>query len=201
MAILAFECARFSLSLALLTRSQDLFFEEIKELKGQDQALFPKMLDLLDRAHLSFEDLDFLVTTTGPGSFTGIRMALAAARGLHLATGVPLRCIDSFSFVAKSYLMSHPNPGTDIHICLESRRAEKFYQLFNAQGAPIGEPLMVVGPDDVYQQGPRIGDGWAEESYQPTARELALLALKDHSAFQEKCDPFYVRAADVTIKK
>ncbi len=79
MAILAFECANFTLSLALMTNRHTVFFDDFQELRGQDQVLLPKIEGLLDKADLSFQDLDLIVTTTGPGSFTGIRLALAEA--------------------------------------------------------------------------------------------------------------------------
>lgn len=199
MAILAFECANFTLSLALMTKHHTVFIDDFQGLRGQDQVLLPKVEGLMDKAGLSFQDLRLIVTTTGPGSFTGIRLALAAAHGLHLATGAPLKCLDSFTFTVKSYLRDKNPPEADILVCLESRRDEKYFQKFNSNGAAIDEPCMRL-LSDIHDPGLHIGDGWGERFYKPSARDLVLLAEQNPTNFRDQCDPFYVRPPDVTVK-
>lgn len=57
--------------------------------KGQAERLFPLLEDLLEGAGLEWRDLDVIGVGTGPGNFTGIRIAVAAARGLALSLGIP----------------------------------------------------------------------------------------------------------------
>lgn len=58
--------------------------------RGQAERLVPMVAEVLGRAGLAFGDLARVVVTVGPGSFTGIRVGLATARGLGLALGVPV---------------------------------------------------------------------------------------------------------------
>ena len=68
--------------------------------RGQSEALLPMVAAVMAEAGLAFADLDLLAVTVGPGTFTGIRIGLAAARGLALATGLPLAGIATTEAVA-----------------------------------------------------------------------------------------------------
>jgi tRNA threonylcarbamoyladenosine biosynthesis protein TsaB len=57
--------------------------------RGHAEALMPLVARVMDAAEVDFSDLDRIVVTVGPGSFTGLRVGIAAARGLALATGKP----------------------------------------------------------------------------------------------------------------
>ena len=57
--------------------------------KRHSESLVPLMLDLCERNGLSFKDLDLLVCTNGPGSFTGLRIGMSALKGISLASGIP----------------------------------------------------------------------------------------------------------------
>lgn len=72
-----------------------LFFEDRKVTlseemgRGQAERLMPMIEELLERAGLRYRDLDRIGVGIGPGNFTGIRISVAAARGLALSLGVP----------------------------------------------------------------------------------------------------------------
>src|SRR4029450_31055 len=57
--------------------------------RGHAETLMPLIARMLDRAELETADLDRIAVTTGPGSFTGLRVGIAAARGIALASGKP----------------------------------------------------------------------------------------------------------------
>ncbi len=65
--------------------------------RGQDQRLMPLILDIMKKANVTFDQLDRIAVTRGPGSFTGLRIGLAAARGIGIASGKPVIGIDRFS--------------------------------------------------------------------------------------------------------
>src|SRR5271168_4937059 len=65
--------------------------------RGQDQRLMPLVLEIMKKAGVTFGDLDRIAVTRGPGSFTGLRIGLAAARGIGLAANKPVIGIDRFS--------------------------------------------------------------------------------------------------------
>ena len=57
--------------------------------RGHAEALMPLIARVMDAAALGFAELDRIAVTTGPGSFTGLRVGIAAARGIALAAGKP----------------------------------------------------------------------------------------------------------------
>src|SRR6202049_1267733 len=58
--------------------------------RGHAERLMPMMAEVMDEAELAFSDLDRIAVTVGPGTFTGVRVGVAAARGLALASGAAL---------------------------------------------------------------------------------------------------------------
>lgn len=67
--------------------------------EGRDQAarLLPAIGETLERAGVARQEIDLVAVTTGPGSFTGVRVGLAAARGLAVGLGVPLAGVSTTS--------------------------------------------------------------------------------------------------------
>src|SRR4051812_38337864 len=93
--ILAIDTAAPRLQLAVL-RGDGGFDTLIEDMAtGQAERLFPALAELLARSNASYSDLARIAVTTGPGSFTGLRIGLSAARGLALALGIPVVGIPS----------------------------------------------------------------------------------------------------------
>lgn len=105
------------------------------------------LIDLLAEAGLGFADIDRFAATTGPGSFTGIRVALATAHGLALGTGKPIIGISVFDAIAAEAADAGIGTGR-LLVAIDSRRAELFLQLFDSAGKALGEPAMLA-PDAV----------------------------------------------------
>ena len=126
--------------------------EEIR--RGRN--LVPLIDGLLKQAGVAPSDLDLVACGVGPGSFTGIRAGLAAARGIALARALPVLGIDTFATVLWGVDRTIPDgAGHRLRvIALDSRRKEIYLRIFSPLGAPVSEPAMVA-PDDV---APRIGD-------------------------------------------
>ena len=87
--VLAFDCAVSGQGVAIVRDGHSLasLFEE-----GRDQAsrLLPAIVAALEQAGVARTELDLIAVTTGPGSFTGVRVGLSAARGLAVGLGIPL---------------------------------------------------------------------------------------------------------------
>ena len=118
--------------------------------KGHTEALMPMVLEVLRDAECGFDTLDWLAVTIGPGSFTGIRAGLAAARGIALARELPVLGIDTFATVLRGVGRATPD-GADHRlrvIALDSRRKEIYLRIFSALDEPVSEPDMVA-PEDV----------------------------------------------------
>lgn len=89
MIVLAIHTAGAACELALIDGAQTLGVRRVEMMRGQDARLPELTQALLRDAGLSFDALDRLAVVTGPGSFTGIRVGVAFARGLALATTKP----------------------------------------------------------------------------------------------------------------
>jgi tRNA threonylcarbamoyladenosine biosynthesis protein TsaB len=106
---------------------------------GHAEALLPMIDDIMSVTGLSAPALDCIAVTTGPGSFTGIRIGIAAARGVAFAGGLPLIGISSFEAVAET-VPAAALGDRPLLVALESRRADLYIQLFDATRRPLSEP-------------------------------------------------------------
>jgi tRNA threonylcarbamoyladenosine biosynthesis protein TsaB len=107
--------------------------------RGQDQRLVPLINSVMENAGIEFAALDRIAVTRGPGSFTGLRIGLAAARGIGLASGKPVIGIDRFAI----YREQIRTPGRNLLTVIESKRAELFCRFYPATGA-AHEPQMLT---------------------------------------------------------
>lgn len=135
--LLAIDTAAPRLQLALLSDTDRLetLVEDMPT--GQAERLFPALAELMARAGVTYADLTRLAVTTGPGSFTGLRIGLSAARGLGLALNIPVLGIPSLlalSLVARC---------DAIAVLLDARRDEAYFQTFSGPGIPIGQPALL----------------------------------------------------------
>jgi tRNA threonylcarbamoyl adenosine modification protein YeaZ len=107
--------------------------------RGHAERLFPMIAGALDEAGATFQDLDRIAVTTGPGSFTGVRVGVAGARALALALKVPAVGVGTLEALAVSAMQAR-SEGTVVSV-LDARRGE-IYAL--AQDAASGTVL--IGP-------------------------------------------------------
>jgi tRNA threonylcarbamoyladenosine biosynthesis protein TsaB len=118
--------------------------ERTGTMHGQAEAL----LLLLDRAMREAGQtagaLDFVVATVGPGSFTGIRVGLAAARGIALATGARLIGVTSFDAVGVPVDRNDWPETRSLLVALESRREDFYVQFFGPHGDALHEPAAIM---------------------------------------------------------
>ena len=130
---------------------------------GQANALFPQIQSLMNRVRVTARDLDTIVVTRGPGSFTGIRAGLAAAKGLALAQSLPLLGVSTFDvYASRVALESFP-----LLVVLESKRVDLYVQLYTAPNHPLWGPgktlelPALLAEMRTYQKLTVIGDGQA----------------------------------------
>lgn len=194
--------------------------------RGQAERLVPLVQELLAEAGVGFADIHRYGATIGPGTFTGLRIGLAAARGLALASARPLAGITSFEAVAHG-LDPAVRAGRTLLACVESRRDDLFLQPFGEGLRPLAEPADVL-PADLpawaarhLPPGPLVlaGDaaaravaslgGWAGDvAVRPStgAAEAVAVArltaeLSEAELAARPAQPFYLRPPDVTMPK
>ena len=99
--------------------------------RGHAEALIPMVQQVMASAGLSLGALDLVGVTVGPGSFTGVRTGIAAARGLALGAAARAVGVSSLAAVAAAALDDAPAGATAVCV-LETRRLDFFVQVFGA---------------------------------------------------------------------
>lgn len=136
MSILAFDTTAGFCSVAIFDEKRDLMASRmIEEPSRQAELLIPTIEEILLEAKLSYHDISTLASTVGPGSFTGVRIGLAAAHGLLLATQASFFGVSTFEAVAWNVAKSLQNDqqSQPLHIVLDARRQAVFLQSFDVE--------------------------------------------------------------------
>ncbi|MYK59531.1 MAG: tRNA (adenosine(37)-N6)-threonylcarbamoyltransferase complex dimerization subunit type 1 TsaB, partial [Rhodospirillaceae bacterium] len=108
--------------------------------RGQAERLLPMIEETLAEAGMAWGRLDAVGVTRGPGAFTGIRIGLAAARGLALARGIPAIGISTFEALAVL-------APAGCMVAIDTKRNDLYCQLFGPGGAAAGDPG-ILAPDE-----------------------------------------------------
>lgn len=137
--LLAFDCSGASCSAAVLNDDRIAAERFAAMERGQAEALLPMIRDVMAEAGLDWAGIEAIATTVGPGSFTGLRLGLSAARGLALASGRPILPLTAFEALAAGLTPD----GRPVAIAIDSRRGPVFAQRFDVDLHPTGEPAQV----------------------------------------------------------
>ena len=220
MKVLAFDSSGGGCSAAVLSGSQVLARESAPMLRGQAEHLVPMIARAMSAASTGFDALDLIAVTLGPGAFTGVRIGIATAQGLSLATSVPALGLGSFEALAAA-VPANLRAGRALLVAIESRREELFLQAFDNALGPIGEGALVAAEDWLKSAppGPLVLAGDGAERLAPALRDrevvvppestaidpaaLARLAAErwQSGARTERLEPRYLHAPDVTLAK
>ena len=119
--------------------------ERLEMARGHAEALMPMVERVMEAAGLRYQALAAVAATRGPGAFTGLRIGLAAARGLALAAGIPALGISAFAAVAAA-IPEAVRRGRALAVAIDTKRGDVYLQCFAASLEPVGEGR-VIGPD------------------------------------------------------
>jgi tRNA threonylcarbamoyl adenosine modification protein YeaZ len=96
--------------------------------RGHAEALLPLIERVMDEAGVAFSDLDRIAVTIGPGSFTGLRVGVSAARGIALAAGKPAVGVTTLAaFAAPSLILAQGKPVLSV---IDARNSQFYVQAF-----------------------------------------------------------------------
>jgi len=126
--ILAFDTTMQACSAAVCDGAACLAWRHEKRQRGHAEALLPMIEAVRGDAGIAWADVDAIGVTVGPGTFTGVRIGLATARGLALVTAAAVVGISSLEAVAAEAAGS-PLPG-DLVVCVDARRGQVYVQRF-----------------------------------------------------------------------
>lgn len=141
MRLLAIDTALENCAVAVLSTEADadtitLRSERIG--RGHAERLTGMISEVLAAADVSFDQLDRIAVTVGPGSFTGVRVGLSVARGFALVLDKPVIGINTLEAIAAS--LTDKTNGKPLMVALKARGPEAYFQLFSAEGTPLGTP-------------------------------------------------------------
>lgn len=114
--------------------------------RGQSERLMPMVREVLSEAGADFPDLDLLAVTTGPGAFTGLRIGLAAARGMALAGDLACFGVTTLDAVAAG-VSETERQKANVLVVLDSKRAEVYAQAFRSDLRPLSEVQALMPAD------------------------------------------------------
>lgn len=181
---LAIDTTRDRLQLALVAGNGAVATEIRAIAKGHAEVIFEAIATLLARQGRAYADLDRLAVSTGPGSFTGLRIGLSAARGLGLALDIPVIGIPSLLALS----LGRSGAG---EIVIDAKRGEAYRQGFAGPGVPAGAAELVMLEEALA----RAGRGAPDD---PLIDIAAMAGFAARVARPEDFPPApsYIRAAD-----
>jgi tRNA threonylcarbamoyladenosine biosynthesis protein TsaB len=143
--VLAFDTALGGCSVGLLAGERSAV-RQVPTQRDQAKILIPLINEVLAEVGVGYPDLDLIVSTVGPGSFTGLRLGLSTARSLSLALSKPLVGVTTLEVAARQMVTEMPG-DTPVLVVLETKRTDFYLQLFDPQGHPQGEPMAKEVPE------------------------------------------------------
>jgi tRNA threonylcarbamoyladenosine biosynthesis protein TsaB len=143
--ILALDSSGGACSAALWRRDAVVARRHREMMRGHAGALMPMIVETMAEAGETLRALTAVAVTVGPGAFTGIRIGLAAARGIGLAANIPVVGVTTFAAVAAA--VPHvERADRKLLVLLDSKRGDVFIQEFTSGRVAVGSPA-ILSPD------------------------------------------------------
>ena len=212
--ILNIETATKNCSVSLGENGKLLFVKELNEGKfSHAEKLHSFILDVVKETGLEMKDLDAIAISKGPGSYTGLRIGVSAAKGLCYALEKPLISIPTLDSMARQVSLKK---GDVVVPMLDARRMEVYSAVFDHQYQQIRETKAEILEADSYTEALAagevyfVGDGaekfkelvkhdnakFLDDIY-PSAKEMSVMSEKKFKAsdFEDLAyfEPFYLK--------
>jgi tRNA threonylcarbamoyladenosine biosynthesis protein TsaB len=220
MLILAIDTALDACAAAVLdSDAGKLMAQESQAMKrGHAEALMPLIARVIKSAGIAFASLDRIAVTTGPGSFTGLRVGLSAARGIALAADKPVVGVTTLTAYAAPVVTE--NGEQPVISAIDARHNQVYLQVVSGDGsslirprlAPIEEALGASrfgAPHLIGNAAGILADRWPADALPPfnvdprPAPEIAWVAWLGAAVSPDTAParPFYLRAPDAKLPK
>ncbi len=190
MIILGFDCSGHGCGAGICNAAtKDFVILRDEEPRRQAERLVPLIQDVMSQASLTWQDITHITTPRGPGSFTGLRIALSVAKSLRLSLQKPVSTPDAFAVHAQAQ-----NIQTKSLILIDTLRRDFYGQVTQPDGTAF-EPARIYQKTEI------------ETTTTPIihAADIDIQALLNlaHAGFVETADiaPFYLREAEVSQPK
>jgi tRNA threonylcarbamoyladenosine biosynthesis protein TsaB len=220
MLILALDTALDACSAAVLdtTTSKTIAIESQPMKRGHAEALMPLIARVMAASGVAFTALDRIAVTTGPGSFTGLRVGLSAARGIALAADRPVVGLTTLTAYAAPVVAE--NGEHPIISAIDARHDHVYFQVVSGDGSPLIKPKVAPiaealeasqfgAPHLVGNAAEILADRWPADAPPPfkidpqAAPDIAWVAWVGAAVSPETAPakPYYLRAPDAKPPK
>jgi tRNA threonylcarbamoyladenosine biosynthesis protein TsaB len=144
MRVLAIDTALDACSAAVLdlNRGGVIASETLAMTRGHAEALMPLIARVMDQARIEFSELDRIAVTTGPGSFTGLRVGISATRGIALAAGKPAIGLSTLAGLAAPLIAE--DDTTNVVAAIDARHDHVYLQVFGTGGRTLVSPRIAT---------------------------------------------------------
>jgi tRNA threonylcarbamoyladenosine biosynthesis protein TsaB len=142
--ILLIDTAQENSTIALADAGQVLFTEENSVISDTASWLHPAVIRLLKQAGLNIRAIDAVAVVAGPGSYTGLRVGMAAAKGFCYALKIPLIAQNTLRVMAVSMQTLTLESGALICPMIDARRDEVYTALYQTDGLELLSPRALI---------------------------------------------------------
>ncbi len=213
MITLAFDCSTSSMSIALLNDKNILGEKNYLQEAKHSEMLVLEIKNLLDANKISFNDLDLIIATNGPGSYTGIRVALAVLKIIKITTQKPVLTVNCCEVLADKYSKNNEK----INVAIQANSTEIYYAKYIVRNnfeevlqpaiSSVDEILMTIKEDEfLCGSANKIFDKHLLKSNQDDiilATDVAIYGQKKFLQNKDSQDilPLYLRDPKITKRK
>jgi tRNA threonylcarbamoyladenosine biosynthesis protein TsaB len=153
MMILSIETATELCGTALIHKGECIVQKSVAEKNIHSERLLVLIDEVLKQAQIEVKALDGIAVSIGPGSFTGLRIGLSAAKGLAYAQSLPLLAVPTLDSIAEEAVrMNAAKEGDVICALIDAKRDEAYYAFYTRENAVEGGAVMAQG-DKISQAG------------------------------------------------
>jgi tRNA threonylcarbamoyl adenosine modification protein YeaZ len=143
MRVLAIDTALEACSAAVLDTEIGVLASEMRPMvRGHAEALIPLVARLMGEARTAFDRLDRIAVTTGPGSFTGLRVGIAAARGIALSAEKSAVGLTTLAAFAAPHIAGDDSLG--VTVAIDARHGHVYLQVFGPGGRTLVAPRIAA---------------------------------------------------------
>jgi tRNA threonylcarbamoyl adenosine modification protein YeaZ len=190
---------------AALDTGAAVFMRREHMVKGHAERLFPMIEEVLAEARVKIGAIGKVAVCTGPGSFTGLRIGISAARGLALGLGVEAVGVTRLEALAAE--TREHWPGHPVAVILALRQGTAVVQVFDTDGEPHGAPEILTleaVPGAIPPLAIRVGDaGLARSVLAHGLADPGVVArlARHRGAVSHPAAPMYLRGADAALPR
>jgi tRNA threonylcarbamoyladenosine biosynthesis protein TsaB len=142
--ILSIESATELCSIAVADGGHLLALRESKEARTHTQVITLLIDQVLEDAKLDYSDLDAVAISSGPGSYTSLRIGTSTAKGICFGLGLPLIAVDTLHSLAMRVANDSKHPYDKIVSTIDARRMEVYEARFDANGKRISKDKAII---------------------------------------------------------